>query len=342
MWETIRGYLTFTRKERFGVLFLLILIFVFFVLPFFLKPSPGDPDPAAYLKLKEDIRKFETRSPDSSVKADSHDSYSAQNSISSTENSAGNKKNSVINMFYFDPNKIQAADWLSLGLPDRLARTITHYLEKGGRFKTAEDLRKMYGMSEGDYERLFPFVRIDHPSAELKSRTHFEKNSVHYFSTAKKTDSFFYKNNRYSETLYEHRAKDFQLTEINLADSSDWARLPGIGERLASRIIRFREKLGGFYQTDQVAETFGLPDSTFQKIKPYLRVHSVSLQQININTATKEILMSHPYIRWQLARQIIDYRMQHGSFQSVDDLLQLALMDQVKFEKLKPYLTLTK
>ena len=60
MWETIRGYLTFTRKERLGVLFLLLLISVLFVLPYFFKPSVGDPDPEAYEKMKAGIRKFES------------------------------------------------------------------------------------------------------------------------------------------------------------------------------------------------------------------------------------------------------------------------------------------
>jgi hypothetical protein len=58
MWETIRGYLTFTRKERYGVLFLLLLIVIFFILPYFFKTSPGDRDPEAYNKIKTDIRKF--------------------------------------------------------------------------------------------------------------------------------------------------------------------------------------------------------------------------------------------------------------------------------------------
>ena len=48
--------------------------------------------------------------------------------------------------------------------------------------------------------------------------------------------------------------------------------------------------------------------------------------------------MSHPYIRWPLARAIAEYRLQHGPFHSIDELLQLAQMDTVKFEKLKPYL----
>ena len=140
------------------------------------------------------------------------------------------------------------------------------------------------------------------------------------------------------KTQFRRTAKFFTETDVNLADSNAWSRLPGIGEKLASRIIHFREKLGGFYQLDQVAETYGLPDTTFQKIKPYLRIHSVSLHQIDINTATKEMLMSHPYIRWPLARSIIEYRVQHGSFHSVSELLQLAQMDSAKFEKLKPYL----
>ena len=66
MWETIRGYLTFTRKERYGVLFLLLLIIIFFILPYFFKSSTGDRDPETYNKIKDDVRKFESRISDSS------------------------------------------------------------------------------------------------------------------------------------------------------------------------------------------------------------------------------------------------------------------------------------
>ena len=152
-------------------------------------------------------------------------------------------------------------------------------------------------------------------------------------------DSAFHERGPMPEYFIKHTAKIFAETDVNLSDSITWSKLPGIGEKLASRIIHFREKLGGFYRIDQVSETYGLPDTTFQKIKPYLKIHSVSLRQININTATKEILVSHPYIRWQTARSIINYRLQHGSFRSVSELLQLAQMDTTQFEKLKPYLT---
>jgi DNA uptake protein ComE-like DNA-binding protein len=240
-------------------------------------------------------------------------------------------------MFYFDPNKIQAADWIRLGLQEHMVQTIRHYLEKGGRFLSAEDLKKLYGLRSVDYERLYPFVRISRSPGKLQTSLHYDKSSSDHTSAIRKTDSFFQKDSPVPGHYFKPASKIFTETDVNLSDSVAWSKLPGIGEKLASRIIHFREKLGGFYQTDQVAEVYGLPDSTFQKLKPYLRIHSVALRRIDINTATKEMLISHPYIRWPLARGIIEYRLQHGSFHSVSDLLQLAQMDPALFEKLKPY-----
>ena len=325
MWETIRGYLTFTRKERFGVLFLLILIGILFVLPYFFRPSVGQPDQAAYDKMKEGILKFESRETDSSEKTAIDNRYpDHQNAMT-----VGNERKQVSSLhselFYFDPNDLNLTEGRRLGLPDRLIQTILHYIEKGGRFRKAEDLKKLYGLQNSDYQRLLPFVRITNAQKDFQSSHDKNPKTLFASQVLKKTDTF-------------SSAKKFIVTDINLADSTDWSRLPGIGEKLASRIVHFREKLGGFYQVDQVGETFGLPDSSFRKIKPYLRLNTFALNQIDLNTATKEILQAHPYIRWQFAKAIFEYRIQHGGFHSVDELLQIATIDSTKFEKIKPYL----
>jgi competence protein ComEA len=338
VWETIRGYLTFTRKERYGVLFLLLLVIILFVLPYFFKPSPGDRDPETYNKIKEEVVKFESRNADTSQEKNGHDHNNRQKIFSATWNQANADRYAQVQMFYFDPNKIQAADWIRLGLQERMAQTIRHYLEKGGRFQKAEDLKKLYGLHNADYERLHPFIRISPLPGQFRTYPRHDNKFADHTSFTGKTDSFFHESNPVSWHPFKRADKIFTETDVNLSDSTAWSKLPGIGEKLASRIIHFREKLGGFYQTDQVAETYGLPDTTFQKIKPYLSLHSVSLRQIDINTATKELLMSHPYIRWPLARGIIEYRLQHGSFHSVNDILQLAQMNPLLFEKLKPYL----
>ncbi len=340
MWEPIRGYLTFTRKERYGVLFLLVLISVLFVLPYFFRPSIGEPDPATYEKMKEGILKFESKLADSSLEAVRHDRYQEQKSYT-TEVYPGNSSRPVrAEMFYFDPNWLTANDWRKLGISGRLTQTILHYIEKGGRFRKAEDLKKLYGLHNTDYERLFPYVRIAKAPKDLKTHPGYFAKTAYDLPALKKADSLFLSGSlrTNSGTGFAYNYKKLEATDINLADSADWSRLPGIGAKLASRIVHFREKLGGFYRVEQVGETFGLPDSCFQKLKPYLRLNTVSLLQIDLNSVTKETLQAHPYIRWQFARIILEYRQQHGGFRSVDELLQLAQMDQVKFERLRPYL----
>ncbi|HEY0610701.1 MAG TPA: helix-hairpin-helix domain-containing protein [Chitinophaga sp.] len=127
---------------------------------------------------------------------------------------------------------------------------------------------------------------------------------------------------------------------INSADSSSWEALPGIGPTLAARLVRFREKLGGFYSIVQVAETYGLPDSTFKKIQAFLRLDSSSLKKLNINQMDEKSLGQHPYIRYKLARLIVQYRSNHGPFSRPEDLYNIPLVDDSIYRKLEKYISL--
>jgi competence protein ComEA len=127
--------------------------------------------------------------------------------------------------------------------------------------------------------------------------------------------------------------------DINKADTTVFIALPGIGSKLASRIVNYREKLHGFHSVEQVAETFGLADSTFQKIKPWLVVTEITIEKININTATVEDLKI-PYINYNLANAIYQFRMQHGQYSNLDQLKKIMLIDETLFNKITPYLTI--
>jgi DNA uptake protein ComE-like DNA-binding protein len=128
------------------------------------------------------------------------------------------------------------------------------------------------------------------------------------------------------------------IIDVNSADSITWTSLPGIGPVLASRIIRFRNKLGGFYAISQVRETYGLADTTFVKIQPYLQLNTVSLKNLDINQLDEKSLAQHPYIRYKMARLIVLYRNNNGPFRHAEELLDIPLVDDSIYRKLEPYI----
>lgn len=230
---------------------------------------------------------------------------------------AGSRSKKV-ELFYFDPNQLDALGWARLGLRDKTIGIILNYVSKGGKFRKPEDLQRIYGLYPDEYSRLAPWVRISEaPITETKSSP-----------TA------------YTKTPAVSKEKTIRPVDINQSDTTAWISLPGIGSKLASRIILFREKLGGFYSVDQVGETFGLADSVFRKIKTLLLMSPFSLRKININTATVEQLKSHPYIRYELARPVIAYREQHGLFKQLNELIKITGITEARFQQLVPYLKL--
>lgn len=216
----------------------------------------------------------------------------------------------VKQVFYFDPNTVGNEEMKKLGFSEKLMSTIQNYRSKGGKFRSPDDLDKIWGMPASLGKALKPFVRI--------------KEDEKKFSFTSDPNPTQKKN---------------KTVDINSADSLDLLGLPGIGPVLSSRIIRFREKLGGFISVEQVGETFGLPDSSFRKIKPLLKLSSVNIKKIDLNHADLEELKKHPYIRYNLAKLIISYRDQHGPFHQISDLKSIMILADSSFQRIQPYLT---
>jgi competence protein ComEA len=225
-------------------------------------------------------------------------------------------------LFFFDPNTASAEEWKRLGVKDKTIQTILKFRSKGGSFKKPEDISRIYGLSVKDADRLLPFVKIE--------KEHVQKptNSVES-TTVSTTES--------KPVFSEKRSKPI---DINKADTTEWKTLKGIGSFYAKKIVGFRDKLGGFYSVQQVAETYGLPDSTFQTIQPFLLVNTSAVKQINLNAVTAEELKAHPYIKGTIANAIINYRTNHGNFSSVEQLQNIGAIDEELYRKIAPYLTI--
>ncbi len=305
-------FLHFTRKEKNGTLLLLFIILLLISTPviysLIFKEKTIDAN-----EFKNEMASLKTRSADSAEKK-YYNNYADEDHYK--PNAAYRSKEHTIahDLFYFDPNTLPGAGWKKLGLTDKTIATIQNYLSKGGKFREPADIKKIWGLHEEMVNQLLPYVKIEQSANTAAS----------HFPTFEKK---------------EFPKKTIGSVDINIADSSTYISLPGIGPGYARRIVKFRDKLGGFYKIEQVAETFGLPDSTFQKIKNYLHVSGENIKKININTTSLDELKEHPYIRYQLANAIIQFRTQHGNFSSVEDIKKIMLVTEEVFEKLSPYLT---
>lgn len=84
--------------------------------------------------------------------------------------------------------------------------------------------------------------------------------------------------------------------DLNRADSTELLRVNGIGEKTAGRIVRYRERLGGFVRTEQLAEVKGVTESNYEKIIEQIYCDSCEIRKIDINFANPKTLEGHPYI----------------------------------------------
>jgi len=220
----------------------------------------------------------------------------------------------VIAYKIFDPNTATQELLEVNGIPNYIVTRIISYRKKGGKFRKQKDLLKIYGMKEQLYESLVPYIKIKSPKK----------------TTTTKHD-------------YTSKRKKFTIIpfDINTADTSDLKQIRGIGSRLSFRLISFRDKLGGFVSTDQLYQVYGLKPDVVDSL---LKYGSISLEfipnRVNINNDTITHLSQHPYINYQLAKAIVNYKRQHGNFTELNQLKKIHLISDSIYYKVLPYLTI--
>jgi len=216
-------------------------------------------------------------------------------------------------LFVFDPNTIGAEAWQSLGLSARQAAVIINYRKKGGKFRKAEDLQKMYTISDKIYRQLLPYVSISSgDTASPVKRSYAQKP--------------------------EHKKQVLNVVEVNLADSAALLEIRGVGPAFASRIIKYRERIGGFHKKEQLMEVFGLDSLKFNEIKSQVIIDTARLRKIFINAAVIGDFKNHPYIKYKQANALIQYRKQHGDFRNIADLSKVLILDAETINRIAPYL----
>ena len=225
-----------------------------------------------------------------------------------------NSSQKQASLFLFNPNKASVSELTTLGFPENLSSRIASYRQKGGQFRIKSDLLKIYGIDSTLYHKLYPFIQLP--------------------ERAEKKD--FYVTPLPDQQKKILISKSFDL---NFADTAQLISVYGIGPALATRIIKFRNGLGGFISEAQLKEVYGLDSIAVQQLlKVSFIAENFEPKKINMNQANEIELSAHPYIRKSIAKAIIAYRFQHGGFNRVEDLAKLNHLKPEEVERIIPYL----
>ena len=291
-----------SERERKGYIFLLMLILLIMAAPWAYRQFLRKENPVKpSLALLDSLRR-------STVDRGYSSTYHpAPRRSSYTKKEEGS-------LFFFNPNQLPVERWRALGFSDKQIAVIKNYEKKGGHFRNKADLAKIYSISDKQFQRIAPYLLFD------------SINSGHivYKAVAPKA--------------YTEKSTSIRI-DVNRADTSDLKKLPGIGSVFSKRIVTFRDRLGGFYSIDQLAEVYGLSPELLSAIQQQLFVDATfPIQKIAFNEATVDDLLKHPYINRKTAMLLIRYRDQHRPVNAIADLENILALPEGFLHKIAPYL----
>jgi len=208
----------------------------------------------------------------------------------------------TVEYFDFNPNTLNDEGWMKLGFSQKQVEIIRKYVDKGGIFLKKEDLKKLYVIDETKYADLEPYIRIE----ETKNK---------------------------SEKTGEHTKVD-----INNLSADEMKKYGRFWQYNAERIVKYRNLLGGFYKKEQLLEVYGVKKQYYDKIANDIIIDKSKPEKINVNFAEVSELGRHPYISWQNAEKIIEFRNKNGFIKDLKILKEKKIIPANIYEKISPYL----
>jgi competence ComEA-like helix-hairpin-helix protein len=311
------NHLYFSRPERMGVVVLLCLCGLVYGLPTVLNRwwPTRTTDFSAY---RADILRY---------RAGGMDAAPAY---------AGKSAPEKIEKFPFDPNTATADQLVRLGLSPKTAASILHYREKGGKFRKAEDFRKIYALKAEEYDRLKPLIRIGGAAGPSPA------------GPAEKTAS-------------EAPPAALFTFNPNTADEATLQKL-GLAANTIKSIVNYRQKGGVFRKKEDLQKIYTLPEETYERLAAYIEIPQASAPEktlpsstntrifekipakagkiLDVNQATEADWFQMPGFGEKRAAQMVRYKNALGGFLSIEQVGELYGLPDSIFQRIRPMLTI--
>lgn len=230
-------------------------------------------------------------------------------------------KKDSIKMYPFNPNFITDYKGYTLGMSvaeiDRL-----HTFRSGGSYvNTSEEFQKITAVSDSLLKVISPYFKF--PEWAKSSRQYPAGSGLS------------------TKTGPEQNRRVIEVKDLNKATAEDLKAINGIGSKLSDRIIKFRDRLGGFLVEEQLYDVYGLEAEVAERTLASFKLLSTpEVPKINLNTASVAEMVKLVYIRYSVAQEIVAYREKNGSIVSFDELRQIENFPSDKIDRIKLYLSL--
>ncbi len=270
--------------------------------------------------------------------------FQAAMPLETVENTEGvsTSRPNVSALFSFDPNTATVDEFMQLGLSPKVATTIQHYREKGGRFFKKEDLTKIYGLKPDIYNRIEQFIEIKND--RMRFEKGFEKDYSKPFEGA--------------QNVVIHDIKVFPF-DPNTASENELLML-GIDEKVVKNLLKFREKNGKFYKNEDLKKIYGFSEIDYMRLEKYMQLPNnqrfdknskpidlkhiegaKSLQPIDVNTANFDQWLEIRGIGRTFAARIVEHREKLGGYTSLEQLKEIHGLPDSTYQSIVPQLKLT-
>ena len=222
------------------------------------------------------------------------------------------KADAEVKIFPFNPNYITDFKGYTLGMSIAEIDRLHRFRNKDNWINSAEDFQKVTGVSDSLLALISPYFKFPDWVVDAQK----QKNNTRILPV-------------------------IPISDLNEADVNELQKVSGVGEVLANRIVNYRTKIGGFRSEIQLKDIYGLNYETREKLQKQFRVSKeVNFNLININKAKVLDLVAVPYIKYELAREIIDYRQLHEGIKSFAELSKIESFPSDKIDRIQLYLSL--
>jgi len=229
-----------------------------------------------------------------------------------------NKKPKI---YPFNPNYITDFKGYTLGMTNEEIDRLHKFRETNKWVNSAKDFQKVTKVSDSFLANISPYFKFPDWVTNPKPKSQGYSNS--------------YSNSSKPKT-YE------QKIDLNKASASQLKKVYGVGEKLSERIIKERNKFkDGFVSDIELSEVWGLSPEVIERIQNDFTVKTPrAIKTFNLNTATREELVTIQYIDYEIAHNIIEERTLRDGFKSIDELTKVEDFPIKKSEIIKLYLYL--